>query len=130
LLAAHGDAGAAAAIGNARRIGLTVNRVNRGLLGYADAILAGRAGDQRQATELAVTADSELRHYPIWADLARLCAAEPALADGWGQPRHRPGRLVARPVVLPERAAERADAAEAVGDRIARPQIPAGAMQR
>jgi len=87
LLAAHGDAGAAAAIGNARRIGLTVNRVNRGLLGYADAILAGRDGDLRQATELAVTADSELRHYPIWADLARLCATEPALADGWGRPR-------------------------------------------
>ena len=59
LLAAHGDA-AAAAIGNARRIGLTVNRVNRGLLGYADAILAGRAGDQRQATELAAAADGEL----------------------------------------------------------------------
>ena len=78
---------AAAAIGNARRTGLTINRVNRGILGYADAILAGRAGDQHQATELAVAADRELRHYPVWADLARLCAAEPALADGWGQPR-------------------------------------------
>jgi DNA-binding CsgD family transcriptional regulator len=87
LLAAHGDADAAAAIGDARRIGLTVNRVNRGLLVYADAILAGRAGDQRQATELAAAADADLRDYPIWADLARLCAAEPALADGWGQPR-------------------------------------------
>jgi DNA-binding CsgD family transcriptional regulator/tetratricopeptide (TPR) repeat protein len=87
LLAAHGDADAAAAIGSARRIGLTVNRVNRGILGYADAILAGRAGDQRQATQLAVAADGELRPYPIWADLSRLCAAEPALADGWGQPR-------------------------------------------
>ena len=53
LLAANGDADAAAAIGNARRIGLSVNRVNRGILGYADAILAGRAGDQHQATELA-----------------------------------------------------------------------------
>jgi DNA-binding CsgD family transcriptional regulator len=88
LLAANGDADAAAAIGNARRIGLTVNRVNRGILGYADAILAGRAGDQYQATELALAADRELRNYPVWADLARLCAAEPALADGWGQPRH------------------------------------------
>ena len=87
LLAANGHADAAAAIGNARRTGLTVNRVNRGILGYADAILAGRAGDQHQATELAVAADSELRHYPVWADLARLHAAEPALADGWGQPR-------------------------------------------
>ncbi len=49
LLAANGDADAAAAIGSARRIGLSVNRVNRGILGYADAILAGRAGDQHQA---------------------------------------------------------------------------------
>jgi DNA-binding CsgD family transcriptional regulator/tetratricopeptide (TPR) repeat protein len=87
MLAANGDTDAEAAIGNARRIGLTVNRVNRGILGYADAILAGRAGDQHQATELAVAADSELQHYPVWADLARLYAAEPALTDGWGQPR-------------------------------------------
>jgi DNA-binding CsgD family transcriptional regulator len=87
LLAANGDANAAAAISNARRTGLTVNRVNRGILGYADAILAGRAGDQHQATELAVGADRELRSYPVWADLARLCGAESALADGWGQPR-------------------------------------------
>ena len=87
LLAANGNGDAASAIGNARRTGLTINRVNRGILGYADAILAGRAGDQLQATELAVAADRELRHYPVWADLARLCAAEPALADGWGQPR-------------------------------------------
>ena len=44
LLAANSDADAAAAIGNARRTGLTVNRVNRGILGYADAILACCAG--------------------------------------------------------------------------------------
>ena len=43
LLAAHGEGTAAEAISHARAIGLTVNRVNRGLLGYADAILAGRA---------------------------------------------------------------------------------------
>jgi DNA-binding CsgD family transcriptional regulator len=88
LLAAHGDARAEAAISQAREIGLTVNRVNRGLLGYADAILAGRAREDRRATELALAADGELRHYPVWADLARLCAAEAALADDWGQPRH------------------------------------------
>jgi DNA-binding CsgD family transcriptional regulator len=87
LLAADGAAGAAAAIGDARQAGLTVNRVNRGILGYADAILAGRAGNQQQAAELAVAADSELRNYPVWADLARLYAAGSALADGWGQPR-------------------------------------------
>jgi DNA-binding CsgD family transcriptional regulator/tetratricopeptide (TPR) repeat protein len=86
LLAAVGDARAAAAIAEARRIGVTVNRANRGLLGYADALLAGRAGDRQRATELARAADGELVHYPVWADLARLCAAEPALADGWGEP--------------------------------------------
>ena len=87
LLAAHGDARAAAAISHARAIGLTVNRANRGLLGYADAILAGQAGDGPRATELAAAADVDLQHYPVWADLARLCAAAPALADGWGRPR-------------------------------------------
>ena len=76
LLAAHGDDRAATVIGHARDIGLTVNRANRGLLGYADAILAGRAGQPDQATALAAAADAELVHYPVWADLARLCAAE------------------------------------------------------
>jgi DNA-binding CsgD family transcriptional regulator len=86
LLAAAADPRAAAAITEARRIGVTVNRANRGLLGYAEAILAGRAGDRQRATELARAADGELIHYPVWADLGRLCAAEPALADGWGEP--------------------------------------------
>jgi DNA-binding CsgD family transcriptional regulator/tetratricopeptide (TPR) repeat protein len=87
LLAAHGDPRAMAAIGHARATGLTVNRANRGLLGYAEAILAGRVGDTARATELAAAADGDLRHYPVWADLGRLCAAVPALADGWGRPR-------------------------------------------
>ncbi|HYY18848.1 MAG TPA: AAA family ATPase, partial [Streptosporangiaceae bacterium] len=87
LLAAHGESRAAEAISHARAIGLTVNRVNRGFLGYADAILAGRANDGSRATDLAAAADLDLQHYPVWADLARLVAAEPALAQGWGQPR-------------------------------------------
>ena len=86
LLAATGDPRAAGAIEGARRLGVTVNRANRGMLAYADAVLAGRAGDLRQASETARAADGDLVHYPVWADLARLCAAEPALADGWGQP--------------------------------------------
>ena len=87
LLAAHGDTRAAAAIGRARAMGLTVNRANRGLLGYAEAILAGRAGDASRATGLAAAADFDLQHYPVWADLARLHGAAAALADGWGRPR-------------------------------------------
>ncbi len=86
LLAAIGDTRAAAAIAEARQIGVTVNRANRGLLGYAEAILAGRTGDRQRAARLARVADGELVHYPVWADLARLCAAESALADGWGEP--------------------------------------------
>ncbi len=60
--------------------------MNRGLLGYAEAILAGRSGDTERATELARTADTAFANCETWAHLARLCAAEPALAAGWGQP--------------------------------------------
>lgn len=86
LLAAHGDARAPAVIAHSRRIGLTINRANRGLLGYADAILAGRAGDGARAGELADSAAAELQRYPVWADVARLVVAEAAMADGWGRP--------------------------------------------
>jgi DNA-binding CsgD family transcriptional regulator len=82
-----GDAGAATAIDHAGQTGLLVNRVNRGLLGYARAILAGRAGELEAATQLAADADADLHSYPVWADLARLYAAGPAAAEGWGQPR-------------------------------------------
>ncbi len=87
LLACAGDERAAAAIDEARRLGVTVNRINRGLLGYAGAILAGRAGDRELAADAARAADADLAHCPVWGDLARLQAAAPALADGWGQPR-------------------------------------------
>jgi DNA-binding CsgD family transcriptional regulator len=86
LLASAGDERAAAAIDEARRLGVIVNRVNRGLLGYAGAILAGRRGERELAAEAARGADADLAHYPVWGDLARLQAAAPALADGWGQP--------------------------------------------
>jgi DNA-binding CsgD family transcriptional regulator/tetratricopeptide (TPR) repeat protein len=87
LLTAAGDVRAAAAIDEARRLGVTVNRLNRGLLGYASAILAGRRGERELATDAARTADADLAHYRVWGDMARLHAAAPALADGWGQPR-------------------------------------------
>jgi len=87
LLTATADPGAAAAIAHARLIGLPVNRVNAGILGYADAILAGRRGETELAGQLASAADTELRGYALWADLTRLTAAVPAMADGWGEPR-------------------------------------------
>jgi DNA-binding CsgD family transcriptional regulator len=87
LLASAGDERAAAAIDEARWLGITVNRVNRGLLGYAGAILTGRRGERELAADAARAADADLAHYPVWGDLARLHAAAPALADGWGQPQ-------------------------------------------
>jgi DNA-binding CsgD family transcriptional regulator/tetratricopeptide (TPR) repeat protein len=87
LLASAGDERAAAAIDEARWLGVTVNRVNRGLLGYAGAILAGRRGERELAADAARAADADLAHYPVWGDLARLHAAAPALADGWGRPQ-------------------------------------------
>ncbi len=95
LLAAQADPDAAEAVAAARRTGMTVNRANRGMLLYAEAVLAGRRppGPDRapsghdRAGELADQAAAELAHFPVWSDLARLLVAEPALADGWGDPR-------------------------------------------
>ena len=88
LLASAGDGKAPAAINQARRLGVGAFRLNRGLLGYAEAIVAGRAGDQARARRLAAEADTGFVNCAMWGHLARALAAEPAHADGWGQPRH------------------------------------------
>ena len=88
LLASAGDGKAAAAINQARQLGVGAFRLNRGLLGYAEAIVAGRAGDQARARRLAAEADTGFVNCAMWGHLARALAAEPAHADGWGQPRH------------------------------------------
>ncbi len=87
LLAAARDERAAAAIDEARPPGGAGHRLNRGLLGYAGAILAGPRGERALGRDAARAADADLAHYPVWGDLARLHAAAPALADGWGQPQ-------------------------------------------
>ena len=84
-LAAAADPRAAAELADTRRGNVTVARFNCGVLGYAEAVLAGRRGDREHATELAAAAvpdlgDSTLGH------LSRLLAAGPALTDGWGEP--------------------------------------------
>jgi DNA-binding CsgD family transcriptional regulator len=88
LLAVNVDHRAEDAIASARRTGVTVNRANRGMLLFAEAVLAGRrdsSGDQ--AAELAEQGSAELAHFPVWSDLARMLAARAALDDGWGEPR-------------------------------------------
>jgi DNA-binding CsgD family transcriptional regulator len=87
LLAAIGDQRAAGGIAAAHESGLTAAFTNRGVVCYAEAILAGRAHDTAQAAELAEAGERYVAPYPVWGDLARMYAAEAALADGWGEPR-------------------------------------------
>lgn len=88
LLAAANDARTSSELGDARRNGMAVNRCNRGLFAYAEAIMCGRRGEVARAEELARGGDADLVRYPVWADIARLHAAPAALEGGWGQP-HR-----------------------------------------
>lgn len=86
LLAALGDHRAARAVEEGRRLGVGAIRMNRSLIGYAEAILAGRAGQRQRANELAAGCDVGFTNCEGWAELARFCAAPAALADGWGDP--------------------------------------------
>ncbi len=86
LLAAGDDRRAEEALAEARDLGIDVNRVNRGLLGTAEAILRGRNGDAGAAAPLMATARTDLARYPVWRELALLFAAEAASRDIWGEP--------------------------------------------
>ena len=79
-------AGRHRAIEEARRLGVGAFRMNRSLIGYAEAVLAGRAGQRQRANELAAACDAGFTNCEGWGDLARFCAAPAALADGWGDP--------------------------------------------
>jgi DNA-binding CsgD family transcriptional regulator len=72
------------------------------MLGYADAIMAGRAGDPDRATRLAAAAETQLANLrgwadsgwadsgwadSGWADIGQMYAAEVALQAGWGDPQ-------------------------------------------
>jgi len=86
ILARLGDRRAERAIEEARRLGVGAIRMNRSLIGYAEAILAGRAGQRQQASTLAAACDPGFANCAGWGELARFCAAPAALADGWGDP--------------------------------------------
>jgi DNA-binding CsgD family transcriptional regulator len=83
VLAAARDRRAPAAIDEARRMGVAAFALNRSLIGYAEAILAGRRGDVRRARELATLAERGWINCEGWSDLSRLLAAPHAAADGW-----------------------------------------------
>jgi len=85
MLAAVADVRAPAVLDETRRSTVTVARFNRGALGYAEAVLAGRRGDRDRAVELAFRADSDLGG-GTFGHLCRLLAAGPVMASGWGDP--------------------------------------------
>ncbi len=63
-----------------------VNWENRALLGYADAVDAGRRRRHEEAERLFAAADAAMRSRPWWQHRIRLLLAGDALADGWGDP--------------------------------------------
>jgi DNA-binding CsgD family transcriptional regulator len=87
LLAAIDDPAAEPELASAHRAGVTAAFANRGMAGFAEAILAGRRGEHAKAAGLAASAEADLAPYPVWMDLAKMLAAEAALADGWGSPQ-------------------------------------------
>ena len=86
LLAASTGGDAATAIEQARLMGAAVSW-NRGCLAYAEAVLAGRAGQRDRATSLAADGAAAFAPFaPWWNFLARRLVALSALDDGWGDP--------------------------------------------
>jgi DNA-binding CsgD family transcriptional regulator len=63
-----------------------VNWENRALLGYSDAVVAGRQHRQDEAEQLLAVADAAMGSRLWWQHRIRLLVAADALADGWGDP--------------------------------------------
>jgi len=86
LLQAACDGDARGAIERAESAGAAAGW-NRGCLAYAEAVLAGRAGDRDRATALAAEGSACFAPFaPWWNHLAQRLVAPAALRDGWGQP--------------------------------------------
>ena len=87
LLGALLDRGAADAAARVRAAHGTRHLVVGSLLGYADAISAGRPGRAAEAEAAFAAADRQMGPLVAWyRNYARRVAAEAALADGWGEP--------------------------------------------
>jgi len=63
-----------------------VNWENRALLGYSEAVVAGRQHRQEEAEQLLAAADAAMGSRPWWQHRIRLLVAGDALTDGWGDP--------------------------------------------
>lgn len=74
------------AITEARALGAEVSGWNRGLLACAEAVLAGRRGDQARAEELAASAERQLAPFSGYGYLALRLMGQAAVESGWGAP--------------------------------------------
>ena len=87
LKAIAGEPDAREALQEAVAAGAGASRWNRGSLAYAEAVLEGRDGHARRATELAAEGAAHLSACATWWNhLMRRLVAPAAIADGWGQP--------------------------------------------
>jgi len=88
LLAVDGhDAQARAEAERVRGSAAIRHRLVASLLGYAEAVLAGRSGRGDEAGVVVAAADAEMGPLVAWyRHYARRLTAEAALADGWGAP--------------------------------------------
>jgi DNA-binding CsgD family transcriptional regulator len=81
------DREGAAAAARVRTAHGTRHRVVAALLGYTDAVLAGRRGAVAAAETAFAAADAEMGPLVSWyRQYARRLTAEAALTDGWGDP--------------------------------------------
>jgi DNA-binding CsgD family transcriptional regulator/tetratricopeptide (TPR) repeat protein len=81
VVAVAGRADARSCAAAVRQSGVAVNRVNRGYLEYADAVV-------NRSVEGVTRGDVDLQMLPVWHHVGRALVAEAALRDGWGDP-HR-----------------------------------------
>jgi DNA-binding CsgD family transcriptional regulator len=86
LLQAVSDGDGLAALDQARATSAAV-KWNRGFFAYTQAVMAGRAGQRRQAAALTSQGEALLAPFaPVWNHLGRRLIADSALRHGWGEP--------------------------------------------
>lgn len=78
--------GAEAALAHARRHGEPVDVVTRGALGFADAIVRGRAGHAEEATQAAEAGAQLLGELAWLRHFGLRWVSQAAVVDGWGRP--------------------------------------------
>jgi DNA-binding CsgD family transcriptional regulator len=87
LLAAALGYDAASAAARVAAVHGSRRRVVAGLLSYAEAVMAGRAGDRDGADAAFAAGEAQLGPLVAWyRHYGRRLVAEAAIADGWGEP--------------------------------------------